>query len=127
MFNILLIDDDRMFMQGLRYLLNELKPDIVFQEAVNLEQARAIENTESVDLVILDYYFRNSQIEGLDAVKQVSQLFGHSTIVVLSGASYTEDTERKLNIDDLRVAGASGFISKSSSQDTLINAIPLSS
>ncbi len=124
MFNVLLVDDDQMFTQGLIFLLDALKPGIAFKEAVNLDQSQRFENTQ-FDLVLLDYYFRNSEIEGLNAIRMIRKLFPNSTVVVLSGADYVADFNHSISINDLKVAGASGFISKSSTQDVLIMALRL--
>ena len=125
MFKILLVDDDRLFSQGLKFLLDELRDDIVIYDAEKIDSVLDLPDSNTIHLVIVDYFFRNSKLQGLQGVKTLKSHFKNAMVVVLSGADMENDASSGVNIDDLRANGASGFISKSANQNILINALTL--
>lgn len=121
---ILLIDDDVLFIEGLKFLLDELREGITFSQAENLSDALTVLESDSFDLIILDYFYRNSQKQGFDVVKEVSKKSNGAKIVMLSGLDAL-DNNNPISIDSLKAFGLSGFIPKSVDQNVLICALKL--
>lgn len=124
MLKILLIDDDVLFNEGLKFLLDELREGISFNQAENLSDALAILENDTFDLIIIDYFYRNSQKQGFEVVKDIVQQSNNAKVVMLSGLDAL-DNNNSISIDILKVAGLSGFIPKSVDQKELICALRL--
>jgi DNA-binding NarL/FixJ family response regulator len=115
--NVLIVDDHALFREGLKFLLPELDPTLVLDEAGDCAKAleRAAERT--YDLVLLDLHLPG--LHGMDALAALRQALPATPVVVLSG----EDNRAivRAAID----AGAMGFIPKSSTREVLIQALRL--
>ncbi len=113
----LLIDDHAVFTQGLKFLLSDLDETIEFLEATSCEDALAIEQSNDVDLVLLDFHMPG--LHGIDALRAIKERFPSAAIVMLS----SEDDPQLIrdSIDN----GAYGFIPKSSTAQVLIAALRL--
>lgn len=121
MFRVLLIDDDLLFVEGLQLLLSELRDDIHFHQAKNSDEALSLMKSNDFDLIALDYYFRNADKQGFEAIKQISQNANNSKIVMISGVDI--HTYKEINIETLTGYGLSGFISKSADHHELIESL----
>lgn len=114
---LLTIDDHALFRQGLRFLLTDLRSDLDFLEAESLAEALALDDKESIEIILLDYHLRDS--EGDESLEKISATFENATIVALSGE---EDPQLIRSLID---NGAAGYIPKSSTQEILIAALQL--
>lgn len=113
---ILVVDDHRLFVSGLQFLLSDLNENVRLIEANSVEAVSACGET-SFDLVLLDLKLPGHS--GLSALEQVRERLDSPTIVILS--SEEDPTMIRLCIEQ----GAAGFIPKSSSPDVLIHALKL--
>lgn len=114
---ILLIDDHDLFREGLKYLLHVLDDKVQYYEAGSLNDALRLADEAPFDLVLLDYYMPG--VNGMEALDKCREIFESATLVVVSG----EEDPRiiRQTIDQ----GASGYIPKSSSRESLVEALRL--
>lgn len=71
---ILLVDDEPLARQELRYLIDELRPGNEFFEASNIKTAQNVLLKEAVDVVFLDMNLQNeSGLELMDGISFMSQ------------------------------------------------------
>lgn len=109
----LLIDDHLMFSQSLRFLLEDLDPELTCESASSI--ADAVARPGPFDFILLDYSLPDSQ--GTSGLTHVLQVHEDATVVMLSG-----DVRASL-VHEMVEAGAAGFVPKSSDMDTLLLAL----
>jgi DNA-binding NarL/FixJ family response regulator len=115
--NILIVDDHRLFAEGLSRLLETL------EQPVNLEQCysaqRAIQKLDSsntkYDLLLIDLLMPG--IDGTGLLRAISERRISTPVAVVSS---TDDTK---TINQLMTNGAIGFIPKSVSSDVMLSAV----
>jgi DNA-binding NarL/FixJ family response regulator len=110
---LLLVDDHRMFLDGLTVLLKELTPNIQISTAQSIAQAEI--QTDKFDLILLDLNLTDSY--GFEGIKRLRIAHGASPIVMVSG----EDSITKIR--ECIVHGAMGFVPKSSKTEELFGAM----
>lgn len=115
MIKVLIADDHALFRDGLRRIFSETEDITVVAEAVDgkdiLKKARECE----WDIILLDINLPD--INGLDILKRILSINAAARILVLS--MYPED---EYAIRAIR-SGASGYLTKDSPTDQLINVI----
>jgi two-component system, NarL family, response regulator NreC len=113
--SILLVDDHKVLRDGLRYLL-ETEPDLaVVGEASTAEQAIELANSLLPDIIVMDLNLPD--ISGLEAIKRIRQQNQRSRIIVLSMHSRREFVVPAIE------AGCDGYVPKSSTHNSLLQAI----
>lgn len=113
--SVLVVDDHPLVRRGLRQVLGS-EPDLeVIAEASRADQALAILEERSPDLVIIDLSLDASH--GLDLVKQIKTRFPETRVLVLS--MYDEElyAERCLR------AGAAGYLQKDQPSERILEAV----
>lgn len=120
--NILLVDDHKLFREGMGYVLQAgLKDDgpLAIHEACDCEGALALahELGSRLDLVLLDLNMPDSQ--GLSALQRFTREFPTLPVIVLSASTQHSDIRRSLD------CGAMGFVPKESSSSVVVSAIRL--
>ncbi len=115
MLNILLADDHAVVRQGIRQIISTALPQASFGEARSLRELHELIDKESWDVVILDLAFPDGN--GLEILKQVKKDFASLPVLILS--MYPED---QYAVRTIR-AGASGYLSKESAPEELVQAI----
>jgi DNA-binding NarL/FixJ family response regulator len=113
--NILLVDDQALFREGLRTLLS-IYPDLaVVGEAANGEEAlRAVERLRP-DVVLMD--LRMPVLDGVAATRRLRDCCPQSKVIVLT--TFDDDD----NVFDGLRAGAVGYLLKDVSSEKLVEAI----
>ncbi|TDA64860.1 MAG: response regulator transcription factor [Chloroflexi bacterium] len=112
---VLLVDDQSLFREGLRTLL-EVQPDFqVVSEAANGEEALRLAATTQPDVVLMD--LRMPVMDGVTATRRMRDLFPNLRVIVLT----TFDDDETV-FDGLR-AGAVGYLLKDVTSDKLCEAI----
>ncbi|UPG85039.1 response regulator transcription factor [Luteibacter aegosomatis] len=125
---ILIADDHRLIIEGVKLKLRELGDHVEFVEAETVEQLRHLLDTSPLpDLALIDMAMPGA--EGTDHIKHAVERLrdgadeagmSHARpVVVLSG---TEDSSAIRHVLDL---GVQGYIPKSSSPDVILNAVRL--
>ncbi|MFM8331533.1 MAG: response regulator transcription factor [Candidatus Methylumidiphilus sp.] len=110
--NILLVDDDDCFRQGLADYLPKVKADLHIFQARNCDEAIALAHDNPMDLVFLDLKFHNHHNQGFHALLALKKAFESLCIVIVTGA----DTTRELVVECLS-KGAMGVIQKGPRED----------
>jgi DNA-binding NarL/FixJ family response regulator len=110
---VLLVDDHRMFLEGVSALLKEVEPGISILTANSI--AQAIETKGAIDLIFLDLHLPDAC--GFNGIERLRFAFEASPIVVVS----SEDAPS--HIEECIQHGAMGFVPKSSSASELFTAM----
>jgi len=114
---VLLVDDHVIFRQGLKFLLSDLDESLSFAEAGTGAQALKKIEAHMPNLVLLDLNMPGS--EGLDTLRAVLKAAPSTPVAILSGEENPSLIRAAID------AGASGFVSKTSSSDILVAALKL--
>lgn len=112
---ILIADDHAIVRRGLKQIILEEFPSAVIGEVSDSSELVKKAILESWDVVLSDLHMPGRG--GLDALKQIKQAFPNLPVLIMS--MYPED---QYAVRVLK-AGASGYLSKTSIHDELINAI----
>jgi DNA-binding NarL/FixJ family response regulator len=113
---LLICDDHALFREGLRYVLGELEPEPLLEEASGAGELLAhVERARDLDLVLLDLELPDRS--GLDALRELRRRFPEVPVAILSAEHDPRVIERAL------AGGACGFIPKASSGADLREAL----
>ena len=112
---ILVIENHKLFAEGLCTLLKEFDKAIRVVSFTSCESAVAETESDDVDLVLTDYYLTG--LSGVPALKALQKRFANTPVIFVSAL---EDPLRIWQVVD---AGAAGFIPKTSSFSVMSAAI----
>jgi DNA-binding NarL/FixJ family response regulator len=113
--DLIIVDDHRLFRNGIKALLKEVNFVNSVAEASNgIEFLKYIEN-HAVDVVLMD--INMPEMNGIEATQKAKQLYPSMTIIALSMLNDEDYYFKMIN------AGASGFILKDSSSEELVTAL----
>lgn len=115
MMKILLVDDHAILRHGLRQILSDSEGMEVTAEAENAEQAIRLVREQPFDVVVLDITLPDRN--GLETLKILKR--EHPKLAVLILTMHGED---EFGVRALK-AGASGYLTKKSAPDQLVNAV----
>ncbi|MBI3094587.1 MAG: response regulator transcription factor [Rhodocyclales bacterium] len=115
MIRIIIADDHMLFRVGLRQMLHSFAGIEVVQEATNAAEALAAANAGGAELIIMDLTMPGAS--GTSLIEQIRRAQPGLPILVLSMHDEPGTVRRALQ------AGASGYITKGSSPDTLFTAV----
>lgn len=115
MIRVLIVDDHAIVRQGLRRILDEAPGMKVGCEAVNGVEALKMIRTEKFDVVLLDISMPEKN--GIDTLKQIMDGNREARVLILS--MYPEDQYAVR----LMKAGASGYLTKETAPEQLVEAI----
>nr|WP_294530636.1 response regulator [uncultured Blautia sp.] len=85
MYRILIVDDERIEREGIKYLIGREKGDYEICEASNGKQALDILHSRKVDLLMTD--IRMSHMDGLELSRKAREEYNDLQIVIFSGYS----------------------------------------
>lgn len=112
---VLIADDHAVVRRGLEQILADAYPDLVCGEATNAEDAIQRVDEGDWDVVILDISMPGRS--GLDALKEIKRIKPGLPVLVLSIHPEDQYATRVLR------AGASGYMTKETAPEELLNAI----
>ncbi len=112
---VLLVDDHQVLRDGLRVLLEAEKDIVVVGEAANGQQAIALTKSLKPDVIVLDLGLPD--ISGFEAIATIRRREEEARIVVLSMHARKEFVVKAIE------AGADGYVPKSSTHVSLLDAI----
>ncbi|MEJ2721492.1 MAG: response regulator transcription factor [bacterium] len=112
---ILIADDHAVVRRGLQQIMADAFEDITVGEATNAEEALDLIRRENWDVVVLDISMPGRS--GLDALKEIKKDRPNLPVLVLSIHPEDQFATRVLR------AGASGYMTKETIPDELVNAI----
>lgn len=114
--HLMIADDHPLFVEGLKMILSGNERFVIAGIANDGKQLLYLLTQQSdIHLILLDVNMPN--LNGLDTIKYLKQSFGAIKILMLSAYS-----DNKV-VEQARVAGADGYILKSSSKEELTSAI----
>lgn len=111
---ILIVDDHAVVRQGLKAILAQAYPGAQLSEAQNAMEVFAYLRQTSCALIILDIHLPGTS--GLEILKDLKQEYSYVPVLMLSAHSEDQYAMRVLK------AGASGFLTKSSASEELVQA-----
>ena len=115
---ILIVDDHRLFCEGLRHILANLGDNIDILEADRCESAISlVKDHPDLSLVMLDITMPG--MDGCAGLNWLSQHYPALPVVMLTASESGRDMRRSFD------SGASGYIPKSSSADVMLGALKL--
>lgn len=115
---ILVIDDHALFREGLRYVLETLDSSVEVLEASSAAQALTeVKRISDLRLVLLDLSLPDGN--GFEVLEHFAVHYKHIPIIVLTASDQRNDLTQAMR------KGARGYILKSSSSETMHNAIKL--
>ncbi|MDP1636311.1 MAG: response regulator transcription factor [Gallionellaceae bacterium] len=115
MIRILIVDDHAIVRQGLRRIVEDEKQMHVGGEAANGDEALKMLRTGKWDVILLDISMPGKN--GIDTMKRILERHADAKVLILS--MYPEDQYAVR----LMKAGASGYLTKESAPEMLIQAI----
>ena len=113
--NVMLVDDHAVVRAGYNMLLKNTPEIVVVAEARNGEEAYQLYITHKPDVVVMDLSLPG--IGGIEAIKRICSRDNKATILVFSMHEEVIFVEQSLQ------AGASGYITKSTDPQLLVEAI----
>jgi DNA-binding NarL/FixJ family response regulator len=111
---VLIVEDHDLFRQGLSLLLGE-HGLMVVGEAANGVEAVDLACNLLPDVVLMDLHL--PELSGIDATKQITALAPTTRVLVLTASGGESD------VVDALLAGASGYLLKGASAETLVRGI----
>ncbi|MFZ2288633.1 MAG: response regulator transcription factor [Halopseudomonas yangmingensis] len=112
---LLLIDDHKIYLDGLSLTLGTLASGIIIDHATNAADAETLISSHPYDLVLLDLQLPDSS--GLVLLQKLQKIDPLVPIAIITGSNSASDLEATLQ------SGAAGFISKTADGDTLRDAV----
>jgi DNA-binding NarL/FixJ family response regulator len=113
--HILIVDDHRLFAEGLVRLLETIEPPLKLSICHDAQQAIELLKNNRFDLLLFDLFMPG--IDGLELLKTVKQRHIKTPVAIISS---TEDIQM---IQQLMTNGASGFIPKSANSAIMLQAV----
>lgn len=113
--SILIIDDHRLFNDGLRSMLSDTPDVLIIGQIYHSREALQAVSEHRPAVLIID--FNMPEMDGLELTRRFITQFGSQQILILS--MYGEARY----IDDFKKAGASGYMLKTSTKYELLTAI----
>ena len=103
---VLLVDDHKLFREGLKAILAGSETGIQLDEAGNAAQGLERASAGTYDLILLD--LKMPGVEGMDGLRAMRDAVPGTPVVVLSGEEYSDVVRAAIEL------GAMGFMPKSS-------------
>lgn len=111
---LLLIDDHRIYLDGLSLTLSKLAQGIILDHAHSASQAEELVRRHTFDLILLDLQLPDSS--GLALLQKLRVIDPVVPIAILTASNSPSDLDAALQL------GAAGFISKTADGQTLLSA-----
>jgi two-component system invasion response regulator UvrY len=115
MIRVLIADDHAIVRQGLKQILSETDDLVIAGEAEDGSEALMLARQTAWDVFLLDVSMPNRN--GIDTLKQLRKEFPRLPVLILSMHPEEQYAVRALK------AGASGYLTKQSAPEQLVNAI----
>lgn len=112
---LMVVDNHRLFREGIKSILSDTKDVIVVAEASDGETAVVNASIYNPDIILLDIAL--PRMNGIDALGEMKDQGVKSKIIILSGQSNKKDIIASIKL------GANGFITKDNNSEKLIDII----
>ena len=114
---IVLVDDHRLFLDGIKSLLSEIEfIDIIGEASGGNEVLNLLDNLKP-DLIMMDISMKG--LSGIEVSKQITALYPDIKIIILSMHTNEEFVMNAIK------AGAKGYLSKETTKEELLDAIQI--
>lgn len=113
--NVLIIDDQELFLKGLSSVVTDFYKDVQVHEAFNLNLALELKNYRPWDLIILEAMMPEGDL--IETLKQVKQANRQTPILIMTSSTKTDFVSMAI------AEGATGFIRKNQSVREILTAI----
>lgn len=97
MYRILIVDDERIEREGIKYLIGREKGDYEICEASNGKQALDVLHSKKVDLLMTD--IRMPHMDGLELSRKAREEYSDLQIVIFSGYSDFSFAQKPSNME----------------------------
>ncbi|NVN94845.1 MAG: response regulator transcription factor [Bacteroidetes bacterium] len=114
---IVLVDDHRLFLDGIKSLLSEVDFIDIIGEASSGNEALDLLSNIKPDIIMMDISMKG--LSGIDVSKEITKLYPDIKIMILS-----MHTNEEFVINAIK-AGAKGYLSKDTSKEELLDAIQI--
>ncbi len=114
---IVLVDDHRLFLDGIKSLLSEVDFIDIIGEASSGNEALDLLTNIKPDIIMMDISMKG--LSGIDVSKEITMLYPDIKIMILS-----MHTNEEFVINAIK-AGAKGYLSKDTSKEELLDAIQI--
>lgn len=114
---LLIVDDHPLFRDGLAALLRQAAADVIVRQASSAEEALRVVDEEIFDAMFMDLLMPG--MCGEPAIREFARRNPDLPVIVLSSSESPSDVRRVIN------AGASGYIPKSATAQTVVSALQL--
>ncbi len=114
---LLIVDDHPLFRDGLAALLLQASANTTVVQASSTEEALQLVDEQVIDAVFMDLVMPG--LCGEPAIREFARRHPDVPVIVLSSSENPSDVRRVLN------AGASGYIPKSATAQTVVSALTL--
>ncbi len=114
---IILVDDHRLFLDGIKSLLSEVDFIDIIGEASSGNELLTFLPNQKPDLIMMDISMKG--LSGIEASKQITDLYPDIKIMILS-----MHTNEEFVINAIK-AGVKGYLSKDTSKEELLGAIKI--
>lgn len=113
---ILIADDHELFLKGLEFTLNDMFDEVEFTLAKNYHEVfEKIEKDKDINLILTDLAMPGAT--WLEAVAKIHEMAPNTPIIILSAVFEPKIVNKTIEL------GVSGYIHKTSSNDTIKEAI----
>lgn len=113
---LLVVEDHPVYLEGLSFVLKRLSDEVSIECSNGASQAQdCLKRRQDYDLILLDLCLPDEG--GISILKYLAEQRIFIPAIILSASEEQRDVQRAMS------AGASGFISKSSSSDRILNQI----
>ena len=119
---ILIADDHPMVRRATKELIMENFDDIEVIEAETAEKSIIVANKEKPDLIIMDIYFKDHEMDGITAVNEILKDLPDARIIIISNEDNVNYI-RRLQEGPAKLEENFGYILKNEPEENIIEAI----
>lgn len=122
MTKILIVDDHPMVRRATKELINENFDNVNIIESHSAEESVNIATNEKPDLIIMDIYFKDQEMDGITAVFEILKVITDARIIIISNEDNVNYI-RRLQEGTARLEENFGYILKNEPEENIIEAI----
>lgn len=122
MITFLVVDDHPLVRRATKELILDNFKDSNVLDIDSAEKSIDIVSKNNIDLVIMDIYFKNQAIDGIDAIFQIMEVKQNTKVIIISNednVTYIRRLQNKLP----RLMSNFGYILKNEPEDIIVEAI----
>ncbi|MEW5820963.1 MAG: response regulator transcription factor [Cyanobacteriota bacterium] len=122
MTRILIVDDHPMVRRATKELIKEHFEDIEVLESETAEKSIEMSKNDNPDLIIMDIYFKDQEMDGITAVNEILKVSPDAKIIIISNEDNVNYI-RRLQEGPAKLEENFGYILKNEPEENIIEAI----